>query len=327
MQEFLKKKNIINLLLLGIMVLAVPITVRLVRLQQVIFSRAAEGKVEFLSKEFGGTDCVITRGGKQVAVCKDLAVRFTVPTGADIRLLPRTTPTPIPTVTSVPTVAPTAAPTASPVSSPVVTATPQPSSPVAQLTATPTCSGPHSGPFSVSNHIDLIIDARNIPTSSVTWYTLTDLSSGQKIYLSSVQSSNNRLEYHGEVLSIRTGSNIVLRSGMTYQVEIRPGAFTEQIPTLGDLITQTQFSIACITTTPTPTPGVVIAGAIPFRVSFDPNFATIAGQGTVNPDTGEVTIELTLPPGAGQQFVYVQFFENGVWVPNPPITTTIDKLL
>src|SRR3990167_3919794 len=106
MSEFLNKKNIINLLLLGIMVLAIPITVRLVRLQQVLFSRAAEAKVEFLTKEFGGTDCVINRGGKQVAVCKDLTVRLAAPTGADIKLLPST----------IPSSTPSASPSSSPLS-------------------------------------------------------------------------------------------------------------------------------------------------------------------------------------------------------------------
>src|SRR3989338_9482387 len=90
-RDFLNKKNIINLLLLGIMVLAIPLTVRLVRQQQILFSQAAAARVEFLTQDSGGTNCVVNRGGNKVAVCNDLRVRFTAPTGEDIRFAGRTT--------------------------------------------------------------------------------------------------------------------------------------------------------------------------------------------------------------------------------------------
>lgn len=90
MRDFLSKKNIINLLLLGIMVLAIPLTIKLVRQQQILFSRAQAAKVDFLTRAEGGTDCVINRGGNKAAVCNDLRIRFTSPTGDDIRFQGRT---------------------------------------------------------------------------------------------------------------------------------------------------------------------------------------------------------------------------------------------
>src|SRR3989344_6252717 len=92
MKDFLNKKNIINLLLLGIMVLAIPLTVKLVRLQQLTyFSRAAEARVEFLTQDLGGTNCVVSRNNRLVAVCSNVKVRLTAPTGSDIRFQGRTT--------------------------------------------------------------------------------------------------------------------------------------------------------------------------------------------------------------------------------------------
>ncbi len=91
MKDFLSKKNIINLLLLGIMVLAIPLTVKLARQQQILFSRAAAAKVEFLTKELGGTatpdggSCVVLRNNKLVTLCSDVKVRMVAPTGSDIR--------------------------------------------------------------------------------------------------------------------------------------------------------------------------------------------------------------------------------------------------
>lgn len=77
------------------MVLAIPLTIKLARQQQILFSHAAETKVEFLTKEYGGTtynkpdgsiaSCVTTRNSKLVTLCQSVKVRFTAPTGADLR--------------------------------------------------------------------------------------------------------------------------------------------------------------------------------------------------------------------------------------------------
>ncbi len=78
--SFLKnKRNLINLLTLGIMVLGLPIATTLVRQQQVFKSRAAQATVEFLTKDRSGNDCVVNRNGKLVATCKDIVVRVYAP--------------------------------------------------------------------------------------------------------------------------------------------------------------------------------------------------------------------------------------------------------
>ena len=90
---------------------------------------------------------------------------------------------------------------------------------------------------------------------------------------------------------------------------------------------------------PSPSPAAAIIvppGAIPLRVSFDNNFATLAGSTFVDSVTGQtisgfvdstdqVIIPLTLPAlpvGTTQQKipVYYQFYENGAWGKdlNPP---------
>lgn len=124
MEEFLKKKNIINLLFLAIMVLAVPLTIKLVRQQQILFSRAAETKIEFLTKDQGGSttldgkSCVITRNNALVSVCKDnIKIRLTAPTGSDIKFQ---SPVPSSEPSSSPTSAPSAAPSTQPSASPIV---------------------------------------------------------------------------------------------------------------------------------------------------------------------------------------------------------------
>ncbi|MEK7617166.1 MAG: hypothetical protein AAB414_03860 [Patescibacteria group bacterium] len=86
MAQIFTKKNILNLLILGIMVLAIPLSINLIRQQQILKSRAASTDIKFLTKDDpGGTDCVKSRGGKFVATCADIKVRITAPTGAEAR--------------------------------------------------------------------------------------------------------------------------------------------------------------------------------------------------------------------------------------------------
>lgn len=85
--SFLKdKRNLINLLTLGIIVLALPIGVNLVRQQQIFTSRAASGSVEFLTKEKGGpsasdgTSCVSQRSdGTWSTKCNKVKIWITAP--------------------------------------------------------------------------------------------------------------------------------------------------------------------------------------------------------------------------------------------------------
>lgn len=76
------------------------------------------------------------------------------------------------------------------------------------------------------------------------------------------------------------------------------------------------------TASPSPTPAGGTGGTL-FRVSFNPAFP--AGQtieGNLDEITNQAVIDLILP-NSGQNSVYVQFFENGVWGPTPPQTASI----
>lgn len=82
------------------MVLAIPLTVKLARQQQILFSRAATAQVEFLTKDQQGTttadgqSCVTTRniGGsnKLVTLCPNVKIRLIAPTGDDVKFQGRT---------------------------------------------------------------------------------------------------------------------------------------------------------------------------------------------------------------------------------------------
>ncbi|MBI2601143.1 hypothetical protein HYW42_04260 [Candidatus Daviesbacteria bacterium] len=74
LRDSFSKKNLINLLLLGILVLAVPLSVDLVRRQQVFKSFALGESIELLSNK-----CVKTRDGKQVVVCPEISFKITPP--------------------------------------------------------------------------------------------------------------------------------------------------------------------------------------------------------------------------------------------------------
>lgn len=72
------------------------------------------------------------------------------------------------------------------------------------------------------------------------------------------------------------------------------------------------------TTSPSPSPTVQ---GTSFRISLDPNFATILKEGIL---VGiQTTVDLNLPTQPGTYSVYVQFFENGSWGPTPPQSATI----
>lgn len=63
-----------------------------------------------------------------------------------------------------------------------------------------------------------------------------------------------------------------------------------------------------------------------YRVSFDSNFAAVidTGDNGVFGNGNERTINVTLPTGAGPKSVYIQFYENGSWVPSPPVVASIN---
>ncbi len=60
-----------------------------------------------------------------------------------------------------------------------------------------------------------------------------------------------------------------------------------------------------------------------YRVSFDPDFTNLidTGDNGVFGSGNEKTITFNLIGGYGQKSVYVQFLENGSWVPSTPIVT------
>lgn len=78
------------------MVLAIPLTVKLARQQQILFSRAAAAQIVFLTKDHNGTitpdgkSCVTTKDNKKVTLCSNVKFRLVAPTGADIKFQSRT---------------------------------------------------------------------------------------------------------------------------------------------------------------------------------------------------------------------------------------------
>jgi plastocyanin len=75
-EHFKKGKNLTNLIVLLVMVLALPIGIGLVRNQQILRSQADEDPVQFL---IGG--CVEQRGDQLVATCPDVSVQLVSPLG------------------------------------------------------------------------------------------------------------------------------------------------------------------------------------------------------------------------------------------------------
>ncbi len=80
LKELLTKKNIINILILAILALAVPLTINLVRQQQILFSRAATESVQLLDNS-----CTITQN-KKVLTCPTVDLKFTAPSDADLKV-------------------------------------------------------------------------------------------------------------------------------------------------------------------------------------------------------------------------------------------------
>ena len=126
---FKSKKVLINLLVLGILVLALPLGIKLIREQQIIKSRATEQPpVKFIEGEN-----TFQRNGQWMATRPQVTLELTSPLGPP-EPAATATPTPGPTATPTPP-----APTATP--APAATATPAPAEPTATpapaATATP----------------------------------------------------------------------------------------------------------------------------------------------------------------------------------------------
>ena len=83
MQDFLKdilvKKNLINILVLSILVLAIPLTAKLVKEQQILFSKAATDSVQLIDNE-----CTSVRSSTKVLTCPKLNLKFVAPSQVDI---------------------------------------------------------------------------------------------------------------------------------------------------------------------------------------------------------------------------------------------------
>lgn len=86
MQDYLKelfsKKNIINILILAILILAIPLSVNLARKQQILFSRAATDSVQLVDNT-----CTIVREGKKVLTCPTVTLNFVSPAETDVHLV------------------------------------------------------------------------------------------------------------------------------------------------------------------------------------------------------------------------------------------------
>lgn len=79
LKEILSKKNLINILILAILVLAIPLTIKLLRQQQILFSKAATDTVQLVDNL-----CTSTQNNKKVLICSTLALKFVAPSEVDI---------------------------------------------------------------------------------------------------------------------------------------------------------------------------------------------------------------------------------------------------
>ena len=77
--ELLTKKNLINILILAILVLAVPLTINLVRRQQILFSKAATDTVQLVDNP-----CTAVQNGKKVLTCPTVKLNFVAPSEVDV---------------------------------------------------------------------------------------------------------------------------------------------------------------------------------------------------------------------------------------------------
>jgi hypothetical protein len=73
---FKNKRNLINLLLLIILILAIPITIEAFKRARDLNARADVTPIELMNNP-----CVVNRNGQQVAVCPEVTVKLTSPLG------------------------------------------------------------------------------------------------------------------------------------------------------------------------------------------------------------------------------------------------------
>lgn len=79
LKEILSKKNLINILILAILVLVIPLTINLVRQQQILFSKAATDTVQLVDNL-----CTTTQSNKKVLICPTLTLNFIAPSEVDV---------------------------------------------------------------------------------------------------------------------------------------------------------------------------------------------------------------------------------------------------
>lgn len=82
------KKNLAGLLILGILILAVPVGIDLIRHQQIIKSRAAADPIVFTGPN------VVQRDGEWKAVKPQISLELTSPLGPPGTVSPSSSPTP-----------------------------------------------------------------------------------------------------------------------------------------------------------------------------------------------------------------------------------------
>lgn len=91
---FFTKKNLINLLVLIVLVIALPIAIDLAKKQQILRSRASVNAIELVDG-----DCVEERYGKKVLICDEVPLKLTSPLGPPKGRAGRSTPKPTPSPT------------------------------------------------------------------------------------------------------------------------------------------------------------------------------------------------------------------------------------
>lgn len=79
LKEILSRKNLINILILAILVLAVPLTINLVRQQQILFSKAATDSVQLVDNS-----CTTTQNNKKVLTCPTVTLNFVAPSETEV---------------------------------------------------------------------------------------------------------------------------------------------------------------------------------------------------------------------------------------------------
>ncbi|OGE17742.1 hypothetical protein A2769_01800 [Candidatus Daviesbacteria bacterium RIFCSPHIGHO2_01_FULL_37_27] len=95
------------------------------------------------------------------------------------------------------------------------------------------------------------------------------------------------------------------------------------VPTIANRAVGNQADTSILSPTP-----ITISYEVRYRVSFDPNFSTLidTGDGGIFGADSEKIVSITLTGNPGQKYVYIQFYENGSWVPVTPIVASINLL-